>query len=117
MQCRDEFLPIFALSGIAAVVAFSILTDKAAFGTAFQFLGRYSLEIYLVHTIASAAVRIALIKFAGITAFWPHLILGTLARIYIPIIVALLFERIGFRFAFRLPRFTQAPSKPAFKSA
>ena len=26
---RDEFLPIFALSGIAAVVAFSILTDKS----------------------------------------------------------------------------------------
>ena len=112
---RDEFLPIFALSGIAAVVAFSILTNKAAFGTAFQLLGRYSLEIYLVHTIASAGVRIVLIKFATITAFSTHFILGTLAGIYIPIILALFFERIGFRFAFRLPSFT--PSNPAFKSA
>jgi hypothetical protein len=68
------------------------------------FLARYSLEIYLVHTIATAAVRISLTKFAHISAFAPHLVLGTLARIYNPMVVARLCDRVGFKFGFTLPR-------------
>ena len=94
---RHAILPacMFAVSGIIAVVALALLTDKAKLG-AIRFLGRYSLEIYLVHTIATAGVRVALIKFAHLSAPAPHLVLGTLAGLYIPIAVALLFEQVGF---------------------
>ena len=55
---RHAILPacMFAVSEIIAVVALALLTDKAKLG-AIRFLGRYSLEIYLVHTIATAGVE------------------------------------------------------------
>jgi membrane-bound acyltransferase YfiQ involved in biofilm formation len=103
---RDAFLlkATFAISGIMAVLAQALLIDKARLGAAFQLLGRYSLEIYLVHTIATAGARVALIKFAHISAPAPHLVLGTLAGLYIPIGLALIFRRVDFRFGFTLPR-------------
>jgi fucose 4-O-acetylase-like acetyltransferase len=96
--------PAFAISGILAVLALAILIDKTRLAAIFQLLGRYSLEVYLVHTIATAGMRVALSKFAHIAAPGPHLILGTLAGLYIPIGLALLFKRIDFRFGFTLPR-------------
>jgi peptidoglycan/LPS O-acetylase OafA/YrhL len=103
---RHTFLPTstFAFAGIIAVVAAALLLDKARLGSAIRFLGRHSLEIYLVHTIAMAGVRVALIKFAGISAPAPHLLLGTFAGLYIPIALVLFFERVDFQFAFTFPR-------------
>jgi fucose 4-O-acetylase-like acetyltransferase len=103
---RRAFLPtsMFAVSGIAAVVALALLADKAKLGAAIQLLGRHSLEIYVVHTIAMAGVRITLVKFAHISAPAPHLVLGMLAGLYIPMAVAVLFERVGFQFGFTLPK-------------
>jgi peptidoglycan/LPS O-acetylase OafA/YrhL len=69
----------FAVSGIIAVLALALLADRAKFGAAIRFLGRHSLEIYSVHTIATAGVRITLVKFAHVSALAPHLVLGTLA--------------------------------------
>jgi fucose 4-O-acetylase-like acetyltransferase len=103
---RDAFLlkATFAISGITAVLALALLVDQARLAAAFRLLGRYSLEIYLVHTIATAGARVALIKFAHISAPAPHLVLGTLAGLYIPIGLALIFKRVDFRFGFTLPR-------------
>jgi fucose 4-O-acetylase-like acetyltransferase len=103
---RDAFLPTatFAISGIIAILALALLIDKARLGAAFRLLGRYSLEIYLVHTIATAGVRVALDKVAHISAPAPHLVLGTLAGLYIPIGLALIFQRVDFRYGFTLPR-------------
>jgi hypothetical protein len=103
---RDPFLSTatFAISGIIADLALALLIDKERFGAAFRLLGRYSLEIYLVHTIATAGVRVALDKVANISAPVPHLVLGTLAGLYIPIGFALIFQRVDFRFGFTLPR-------------
>jgi peptidoglycan/LPS O-acetylase OafA/YrhL len=98
------FEPIFAVSGTVAVVALALLSGIAKLDTPIQFLGRYSLEIYVVHTIASAAVRIALLKIAHVSAPAPHLVLGTLAGLYIPIALVLIFNRVGFRFGFTLPK-------------
>jgi fucose 4-O-acetylase-like acetyltransferase len=100
--------PILALTGTAAVVALAILSEKARIDALIRFLGRYSLEIFVVHTIASAAVRIALQKFAHVTAPAPQLVLGTLAGLILPIVLALACERVGIRFAFTLRK----PSKP-----
>jgi hypothetical protein len=103
---RAVFLPTitFAISGIIGVLALALLMDKARFGTAFQCLGRYSLEIYVIYTIATAGVRVALNKFAHISAPAPHLVLDMLAGLYSPIGLALLFKRAGFRFGFTLAR-------------
>jgi hypothetical protein len=86
---RHAFEPALAVSGTVAVVALALLTDKAKLAAAIQFL---ALEIYLIHTIASAGVRITLHKFAHVSAPAPHLVLGTLAGLYVPIAVVLLTE-------------------------
>ena len=101
---RNVFQPVFAVSGAVAIVALAVLTDKAKLKATIQFLGRYSLEIYVVHSMASAGVRIMLLEFAHVSAPTPHLLFGTLAGLYMPIAVVLLFERVGFRFGFTLPK-------------
>jgi len=95
--------PALAVSGIGAVVALALLLNKLNIDAAIRFLGRHSLEIYLVHTIGSAAVRIALIKLAYVSDPASHLVLGTLAGLFLPIAVVVFFDRIGFRFGFSLP--------------
>jgi fucose 4-O-acetylase-like acetyltransferase len=102
---RAAFQPVFGMSGTAAVVALAVLTNKAKLDAAIQFLGRYSLEIYVVHTIASSSARVLLLKFAHVSAPAPHLVLGTLAGLYVPIGMVLLFDRVGFRYAFTLPKY------------
>src|SRR5437868_1027054 len=62
---RNALQPAFAVGGTFAVVALAILTEKVKFASAVQFLGRHALEIYLVHTVASGGMRIALVKFVG----------------------------------------------------
>jgi fucose 4-O-acetylase-like acetyltransferase len=97
------FRPLFAVSGIVAVIALAHLTDKAKLGAPIRFLGRHSLQIYLVHTIASAGVRVALFNFFHLSASAPHVILGTLAGLYLPIGLVSLFKRGGLQFAFTFP--------------
>jgi len=96
--------PIFAVSGIVGAVAFAVLTDKGRFGHAIRMLGRYSLEIYLVHTIASAGVRIVLIKFGRVSDPTLHLFVGTVAGLYVPIAVAVVLRKCGFNYAFTLKK-------------
>lgn len=100
---RDALAPFLAVAGTFAIVALAVLVDTARLGAVVRFLGRHSLEIYVSHTIALAATRIALIKLAHVTALAPHLVLGTLAGLYLPVALVLIFDRIGFRYGFSLP--------------
>jgi peptidoglycan/LPS O-acetylase OafA/YrhL len=103
LQDWQALEPSLAVSGTAAVVALAVLADTAKFDPAIRFLGRYSLEIYVVHTFASSVVRIALQKVAHVSAPAPHIVLGTLAGLYIPIVLVLIFHWVGFRFGFTIP--------------
>jgi fucose 4-O-acetylase-like acetyltransferase len=115
---RYAFEPFLAIAGTSAIVALAVLADTTKLGVGVRLLGRYSLEIYVAHTIASAAVRIALQKFAHVTALAPHLILGTLVGLYLPIAIAIIFDRIGFRYGFTLApvRKAQVPLDPKLRS-
>jgi fucose 4-O-acetylase-like acetyltransferase len=101
---RQAIRPALAFSGIAGTAAFALLLGKVKPSAALQFLGRHSLEIYVVHTIASAGVRITFVNLAHITAPAPHLVLGTLAGLYVPILLVLVFKRIRFDFGFTFPK-------------
>jgi hypothetical protein len=92
-----------AIGGIVAVLALALIVDKATFGIIIRFLGSHSLEIYVMHTMASAGVRLALIQFFHINSPALHFVLGTFSGLCFPILIAMLLERIGFRFAFKLP--------------
>ena len=53
----------------------------------FDYIKKYTFEIYLLHTIFAAGFRIVLFKM-GINNYWIHFIIGILASIEIPIIIA-----------------------------
>jgi uncharacterized membrane protein YcfT len=101
---RFPVAPLLAVCGITGSVALAVLANKVKIDGAIQFLGQHSLEIYMAHVIASAGVRIALLRLADVSAPAPHVVLGTLAGLYFPIILALILSRIGFRFGFTLPK-------------
>jgi len=100
--------PLLTIAGVVAVLAGSVLLVRHAIDAPIGFLGRHSLEIYLVHTIALAGVRITLQHGAHVSSPIVHLVLGTLAGIYMPIVLLLVLDRVGFRYAFVIPRSTKS---------
>ena len=106
---RSQLLPALAVSGIMGTVALALLLERTKLSSIIASLGRYSMEIYLVHTIASAGVKIMLIRLVDVTDPAIHLILGTLAGVLLPIAMAIFCDWIGFRFAFRFPRRSKRP--------
>ena len=65
--------PSAAPENYTTLTGLTLLFDELRFSAAFRFLGRYSLEIYLVHTIATAGARVALNKLAYISVPRPIL--------------------------------------------
>jgi fucose 4-O-acetylase-like acetyltransferase len=100
--------PVLALAvafcGIAASIALAVLFGRLKGLDLVRVMGVYSLEIYVVHTIASAGIRIALHKALKIQDVSIHVVLGTLAGIVLPLLLARFCERFHVRFVFRLPR-------------
>jgi fucose 4-O-acetylase-like acetyltransferase len=109
--------PILAMSGIFGTVALAVLIATSKLDAAIGFLGRHSLEIYVAHTIASACVRIVLVKICHVSALAPHLVLGILAGLYMPIALVIIFRRVGFRYGFTFPRShtTSTPLQPHYQ--
>jgi fucose 4-O-acetylase-like acetyltransferase len=95
--------PPIAIIGTIGVIALSFLLQDAVISGPLSLLGRYSLEIFVAHTIAAAAVRIFLQDLAHITNIPAHLVLGTLAGLLFPILLAKGLGRIGLNYAFRIP--------------
>lgn len=93
-------VPLVAILGITSAIALAILLERFDVAHFVEQWGRLSLEIYVVHTIASAMLRIVLQKLFGFVEPVPHLILGTIIGIYAPIGLALICHRIGFRYLF-----------------
>ena len=100
----------FTVGGISATIASSLLMRELQLGRWLQHLGRYSLEIYLVHTVAAAGVRVVLLKVAHTNAVAPHFILGSIVGVFVPLLLARTLERVGFEWAFRLPATFPRPS-------
>jgi uncharacterized membrane protein YcfT len=92
------------LSGIAASVALAVLCDRTAVSGAVRVMGIYSLEIYVVHTIASAGIRIALQKALKVEGPAIHVALGTIGGIVLPLALARFSRRHRAEFLFRPPQ-------------
>lgn len=78
----SNYQPLSAFAGICFAIAFVQLLPIGR--GALIILGRHALEIYLAHSIASAAVRILLNHF-GITSPPVHLTTGLVAGLTIPL--------------------------------
>lgn len=100
---RLAFALALAVAGIAFVMALCRLLAKFELRWLI-FLGRHSMEIYLIHTIGSAGVRIVLHKLFGITDFSLHVVLGMFFGVGIPLLVVALAPRFSLGWLFAPPR-------------
>jgi hypothetical protein len=107
-----------ATAGVTGALALAIWLNRTALDGLIGFLGRYSLEIFVAHTMVSAAIRILLQDFLHVSALTPYLVFCTLAGLLIPAWSARYLQRIGAGWLFVLPdwkvsefRLSQRPSR------
>jgi fucose 4-O-acetylase-like acetyltransferase len=91
--------PIGAVLGILGTIAVSMAIEKRAEIGALKLLGVYSLEIYLAHICFTAGCRIVLVKVLHLHNPAIHIVLGCLAGLLGPLILAILAKR------YRVPLF------------
>lgn len=92
---------IFAVLGIFATLAIARYVESLR---AFDFLktwGALSLEIFVAHTIFSAAARVILQKVFNMSQPGIHILVGTLVGIFCPILLYQLCLRCNFPYLFR----------------
>ncbi len=91
-------------SGIALSIALAAVLARC--GWSFMaFVGRMSLQIYLLHTAAAAFTRVLLLKGFGVDNLQVHLVLGTAVGVGAPLLFAYLLER------WRIPGFFAPPPR------
>jgi fucose 4-O-acetylase-like acetyltransferase len=93
---------LWALPGILASLAMAMsLQENLRLTRALAWIGRLSLEIYLVHTLASATMRAVLLHGFKVQDVTLHLLLALAAGILIPIVIVLISRRFRLRHIFR----------------
>lgn len=111
VQAQPWLRPVLALLGIAATLLLSASLASALRVAWLAAWGRESLAIFVAHSMASAAVRIVLLRVLHVAAPWPHVVLGVAAGLLLPLALARACERLGFRYAFTWP--SRRPPRPA----
>ena len=99
---------LLMLLGIYASILFiSMIQNSKPVSAFLNFINKYSFQIYLLHTIFTAGIRILLLR-AGITNWVIHILLGTVCGIVFSVLAAEIAKRI------KILNFFFFPSK-AFK--
>lgn len=83
---------LFAIGGIYIIYHIFEKIKKSIILDSFI---RYTFQIYLMHTIFAAGIRIFLFRI-GITNYYIHLILGVVFSIYVPVIVSKISAKLIF---------------------
>jgi fucose 4-O-acetylase-like acetyltransferase len=93
-------------AGIAATIAISAFLARMSWQPG-AYLGRMSLQVYLLHTAVAGFTRIVLQKVLGIHDLYVHLVLGTVVGIGAPLACAYLVDRWRIPGVFSAPRSLQ----------
>ena len=80
---------LFAICGI--IICFNIFKKVNKFKI-LDIYKKYTLQIFLLHTICAAFIRVILLKI-GVRNYWIHLTFGILASIYITVIISKICEK------------------------
>jgi fucose 4-O-acetylase-like acetyltransferase len=97
----------FLYLSILGIVACSVLAQYLARRNITQFLqvlGTYSLQIYLVHMLAGAGIRMALSLLFGIQNWVVHIVIGVTFALVTPILMQKISDRLNFPYLFELRR-------------
>lgn len=104
---------IMMLFGIyASMQLISVLQNCKPIAHFFLFMNRYSLQIYLLHTIFTAGIRIVLLR-VNVTQWWIHMVLGTVGGIAFSVLAAVVAEKTKWLNFFFFPTKTIQTNKKA----
>jgi uncharacterized membrane protein YcfT len=106
-----------SVGGIIAIAALCITLSELKLDRVFLYAGRYSLPIFVSHTIATAGTRVILSKL-GISDPWLLLIGATAGGVALPVLLAISCDRLNFPWLFRKPDWFSisfSPTKPLAK--
>lgn len=90
---------IFAIAGIWICINIFRTKFKSIFLNTFK---KYTFQIYLMHTIFAAGIRIVLLKL-NIDNYFIHLIIGLILSIYVPVLISIISEKIKYTDFFFYP--------------
>lgn len=91
------------IAGTAATLAVAALVARTPAAGAVALVGRRSLEIFLAHIVVASGTRIVLVQ-AGVSDPWVHLVAATVLGVGVPIVMAVVAERLRWTWVFGLPR-------------
>ncbi|NYE35774.1 fucose 4-O-acetylase-like acetyltransferase [Nocardioides cavernae] len=91
------------LAGTVAALAVAALVARTPVAGVVALLGRRSLEIFLAHIVVASGTRILLDR-AGVGDPWMHLVAGTTLGVAVPLLVAVVADRLRWTWVFGLPR-------------
>ncbi len=89
----------FAIMGIGLIINLFKTMKKSKLLNTFK---QYTFQIFLMHTIFAAGIRIIMFKF-GIENYFVHLIIGLLFSIYIPVLVSIISNKLKYTDFFFYP--------------
>lgn len=104
---------IMVLFGIYSSILFiSLIQDIKIVSRFLLFINKYSLQIYLLHTIFTAGIRVILIR-VNITNWLIHIIMGTVCGIFFSVLASVIAKKTKFLDIFFFPTKTIQSLKKA----
>ncbi len=105
-----EFMLLFGIW--ASILLLSMLQSCKPLTRFFDFVNRYSFQIYLLHTIFTAGIRIVLLRL-HVGQWWIHVLVGTLFGLFCSVFAAQIAQKVKFLNFFFFPSKTLPCSKGA----
>ena len=106
---------IMILFGIYSSIMFiSVIQNLKLISRFLDFVNKYSFQIYLLHTIFTAGIRIILLRM-NIAQWWIHVILGTVCGLVFSVLAALIAKKVKFLNFFFFPAKAYASKNNGFK--
>lgn len=97
------FKELVMLLGIyASILLISMLQKIKPMAKFLDFVNKYSFQIYLLHTIFTAGIRILLLR-VGVAQWWIHIVAGTACGLAFSVLAAVIAKKIGFLNFFFFP--------------
>jgi fucose 4-O-acetylase-like acetyltransferase len=91
---------LFSLLGILMVIIYSCFLDMRCKSSLLNFMGKYSLQIYILHSMFLAASRIFLSHFLGIQNVFLHILFGLLCGLCFPLLIGFIVHKNNYNYIF-----------------
>jgi peptidoglycan/LPS O-acetylase OafA/YrhL len=79
----------------ASIMLISMLAKCRIIARFLDFVNKYSFQIYLLHTIFTAGIRIIMLRM-NIDSWWVHIIVGTVCGLVVSVLAADIAKKVRF---------------------